>query len=796
MAQRVAGSRRPLDGLLAAVGKAAAPALRALSRRAILPLEGALDLPGLQGEVEVHMDGYGIPHVRAGNDPDAFRVQGFLHARDRFFQMDIMRRVLRGGLAAVVGERSLGRLALPPFGEDATTVDADRLMRVFDLAPSADRVWAEGSPEGRALLTAYVEGVNHCIERLRRGRPLEHRLLGLPLEAWKPTDSILVAKGMALGLAFKWRAAPVIAAIADRLKDAQEHLDRILPPVPGEDALAHTRFVAEGLAEALRFVPPAPPTGSNAWMVGRGRTASGKPLVASDPHLELSLPAIWYLASLHGPRYQAVGCSLPGLPGVVIGRTPTIAWALTNGMLDDCDLWTESLDEGGGRYRLDGVWEDLACETQTISVKGGDDVLFRVRRTHRGALLTDAFPGYRGPAFSLRMALHEPTRDLDAFLGLGRSRTVADAMAAARTYGSPAQNLLVADAHGDAAYRLIGFVPRRSIVEHPSLPRDGSTRASDWDGWARHDELPHRTLGPADEVVSANHPPADGAYPLYLSHLYEPDYRAERIAALLAGREDLTRDDMLRMQSDTVCAALGRFRRAVLDPYLDEALAQRPTLTAFAEAVRSWDGAEAASDRGGVPWHLLYHHLVLRVFEAKLGTELCAHWMGVLNLVDAALLDAFENEANPWAPPAERARLLGDALEAAEADLHARGLALDAPWGSFHTLALKHPAGAAAPLAATFNPPPFPADGGPFSVVSGQYLHARPGPVIAGQSYRHAIDLGDPQAGRMITFGGQSGHVGSPHYADLTPLWRAYDTVPMHLETPPPEAVVVRFVPA
>lgn len=770
--------------------------LRTLSRRAILPLEGSLDLPGLQREVAVHMDGHGIPHVRAESDADALRVQGWLHARDRYFQMDMLRRVLRGGLSAVVGERPLGRMALPPFGGDATTVDADKLMRVFDLAPAAQRVWEAGSPEGRSLLAAYVEGVNACVKQLERSKPLEHRLLRLPLEPWRPTDSILVAKGMALGLAFKWRTAPVIAAIADHLKDEPALLAGVLPRVPGEDALAHTRFVADGLADALRFVPPVPPLGSNAWMVGGGRSASGKPIVASDPHLELSLPAIWYLASLHADTYQAVGCSLPGLPGVVIGRTPTVAWALTNGMLDDTDLWVEELDEAGRHYRLDGGLEPLDIETQTITVKGGGDVMFRVRRTHRGPLLTDAFSGYAGPPMSIRMVLHEATRDLDAFLGIGRSRTVAEAMQAARSYGSPAQNLLVADTEGAAAYRLIGVVPERDVHEHPALPRDGSTRASDWQGWVEEEDLPHRALAPEDEVVSANHPPTDGGYPVYLSHLYEPDYRALRIAELLEGRTDLTRDEMLRMQADAQCGMLARFRRSVLDPHLDAVLAQRPALKPLAEILRAWDGGSRAEDRGGVPLHLVYHHLARGVFEPRLGTDLCAHWMGVLNLVDFALFDAFEQEASLWAPAADRVRLLGEAMEAAERDLAARGFTHDTPWGRFHTLDLRHPAGSAAPLAPAFNAPTLEQTGGPFTVACFQYMHSKPGPAIAGPSYRHAIDLADPRAGRMITFGGQSGHIGSPHYDDLTPIWNAFGGVPMHLEEPPPDATVVHFKPA
>ena len=577
MAQRVGAARRPLDVLLGGVGRLADPVLRALSRASILPGEGTLPLPGLISPVEVHFDEHGVPHIRARTEADVFRAQGYCHARDRFFQMDMMRRVLRGGLSEVVGERPLGSLALPPFGKDGTTVDADRLMRALDLTRAARRVWHAGTPEGRSLLSAYVGGVNAAIEMMRRRVPLEHRLLRLKLEAWRPADSILMAKGMALGLAFKWRAAPVFAAIAEALGDAPDHLAALLPPVPGRGAFSIAQCVAEGLGDVLDFVPNAPPSGSNAWMVAGGRTRSGKPIVASDPHLELSLPSIWHLASLHGPRYQAVGCSLPGLPGVVIGRTSTVAWGLTNAMLDDCDLWVETLDEHGTRYRVDHAWRPLERDTQELRRRGDVPLVVRVRRTHRGPLFTDAFPTYEGPPLSIRMALHEPTADMEAFLGLGRARTVEEALAALSPYGAPAQNLLVADVHGRSTYRLIGRVPLRSVQAHPALPRDGSTSATDWTGFARGRQLPHLELAPDDQVVSANHPPAEGSYPIYLSHLYEPDYRAERLTACLRGRNDLTLEDMVRLQADAVNAAVGRFRRSILEPSAAAARGARPT---------------------------------------------------------------------------------------------------------------------------------------------------------------------------------------------------------------------------
>lgn len=795
MAQRVS-RRRALDLVTGGIARIARPILQARSRRGILPGKGTLPLPALSEPCDVSFDEHGVPHVRARTEADALRAQGFCHARDRFFQMDMLRRVLSGRLTETIGERALGDAALPPFSGETTTVGADHLMRVLDLRTSAARVWATAEGEGRELLDAYVQGVNAAVERMRRCRSLEHRLLRLPLEHWDPVDSILIAKGMALGLSFKWRSAPVFTALAEKLRDEPEHLQRILPPVPGETAVTIARCITEGVAQSLAFLPiESPMQGSNAWLVGGARSASGKPILASDPHLELSLPSIWYLASIRGGRYAAVGATLPGLPGVVIGRTPTVAWGLTNAMLDDADLWVETLNDAGTHYRVDDAWRPLEVETQSIARRGKPVHEIRIRRTHRGALLSDAFPEYEGPALSLRLSLHDPTPDMEAFLALGRVRTVAEAMEAAVGYGAPAQNLLAADTEGDAGYRMIGRVPIRAHDAHPALPRDGTKSETDWQGYLDPAEHPAVTLRPEDQLVSANQAPVGPSYPHYLSHLFEPEYRTLRIAVELAGRDSLTAKDMRALQLDAVNIAWRRFHDGILAPHAEAVRAAHPGLGPMLDGLLAWRGDESKDALGAAPWHLVYHHLLRRTFEPKLGADLVRYWGGLINLVDPVFWDAFEDDDSPWAPPAARATLLADALDDARRDLAARGLDLAAPWGALHTLSLNHPAGSARSLAPTFNRGPYGIAGSPFTVSSGQYLHSRPGPMLSGASYRQVVDMGDPEGARMVTFGGQSGHVGSPHYDDLTPLWLEGKTLPMRLDTLPENATVLRLVP-
>jgi penicillin amidase len=738
-------------------------------------------------------DAHGVPHVRAGTDADAFLAQGLCQALDRGFQMDLMRRALSGRLAEMLGERPLGDLALPPFGRDRTTTDADRLLRVLDLVGAARRTLERADPGDRRLLDAFVAGVNAGFDILRRKRPLEFRLARIPVEPWNAQDSVLLAKGMALGLSFKWRSAPVFAAVAEALGDRPDRLAALLP---GDGSGAQARHLADGargIAGALPFLPWAPAVGSNAFLIGGGHTRSGGPILASDPHLELSLPSVWYLAGVRGDRYRAVGATLPGVPGVVIGRTPTLAWGLTNGMIDDADLWRERVE--GSRYLVDGVWRPLVEETQEIRRRGAAPVLFRLRRTHRGPLLSDAFPGYEGPPLSIRLSFHEPAGEMEAFLALGRARRASEVPAGVASFGSPCQNLVYADGEGGAGYRLIGRVPLRSRPHHPALPRDGTDSSTDWTGWLPAEEIPATPLGPMDRFATANHPHRAGSDP-YFSHLYEPPYRALRIHERLSAIALATAADAAAVQRDAKSLAATAFRRVVLLPHVEAARRARPSVGRALDLLLAWDGDESPAARGAALWHFTYHRLIRRVFGASLPEPVLEAWMGLVNLVDAALLSAFADAASPWAAPSVRPTLLAEAVEDAVETLAARGLPPDAPWGVVHTLTLRHPLGGVPLLAPTWNRGPIPAPGGPYAVTSGQYRHSRPAAVGVGPSYRQVIDLADPEgSSRMITFGGQSGSVSSPHYDDLTPLWLDGRFIPMPLDTDPSPAERLTLLP-
>jgi penicillin amidase len=491
-----------------------------------------------------------------------------------------------------------------------------------------------------------------------------------------------------------------------------------------------------------------------------------------------------------------VGATLPGVPGVVVGRTPTVAWGLTNAMLDDGDLWSEEVDGTGTRYRVDGAWRDLMVETQEIRRRGRAPVLFRLRRTHRGPLITDALPGATGAPLSLRLVLHESADEMRCFLRLGRARTADDLERAAEGYGAPAQNVIWATVDGEAGYRFFGRVPVRPPAEAPILPRDGTTTASDWTGWVPSADLPAFRVPRDGVVVTANDAHAGPEFPHYLSCLYEPGYRAERIRSLLRGRSGLTPDDLARVQMDAYSLAIDAFRRQVVLPCADAIRSSRPPAVPLLDRLLATTGSEAVDAAGPALLHFTYYHLARRVFGLHLEDDLVHRWMACVNLMDAPLLAAFSDPDSPWCRPAVRPTLLGEAMEAAAKDLAARGLPIDAAWGDVHRLVLRHPLSAVPVLGDAFTQGPFPMPGGPYTPLSGQYLHDRPAAMVVGASYRHVVDMADPEgSARMILFGGQSGHVGSPHYGDLTARWRAVAFLPMRLERFPERGRDLRLLP-
>lgn len=739
--------------------------LRATSR----PLtSGSVTLPGLTGPVSVTRDAWGVPHIRArGSDADALYALGYVHAQDRAWQMDFQRRVSQGRLAEVLGEAALPQ---------------DRFLRTWGFYRAAQSALPALSARSRQLVRAYTAGVNAGMLR-GRGAP-EFRILGYTPEPWTDVDSIAWSKLMAYDLGGNWDDELLGERVVRRL--GERGLGEVLPPYPQDaptilsrDELgvtgktpaanapaatlpAPTRTALRAHLEAARALGMArvPGKGSNGWVIGGRRTASGKPILADDPHLALSSPMLWYLADIQGPTLHAIGATIPGLPGVVIGRNDRVAWGVTNVNPDVQDLY---LEPEGAR---------LTPRTEVIKVKGGEDVRLTVRESRHGPIVSDVGAGALGPWVALKWTALQPgDTTLDAFLGLNYAQNWADFTAALARYVAPSQNFVYADVDGNTGYYAPGRVPVREGWDGAlPVPGDGSR---EWAGFIPFAGLPH-TFNPADGlIVTANNRVVPDAYPYRLANIrnWAEPYRAERITQLLTQKPGgLTVDDVQRVQQDTLSLVWRDLKPHLLATQPDGELSRRAL-----DMLRGWNGDETA----GRPEPTLFEAWLAELqtmAQDELGDDTRLNSLAVLNQL-----------RGPGELCRDEAAGVGDCAGELRASLRraADGLAArlgpdPAGWtyGKVHTVASNHRAfGGVKALGWLFNHTA-PVSGGTNTVNV-----ARPDPQTLrqthGPSYRQIVDLADMNRSVYVGSLGQSGSPFGDHVTDQQALWAAGGYLPM-----------------
>lgn len=736
-----------------------------------------LEVPGLSAPVEVFRDRWGIPHIYARTDLDLFLAQGYVHAQDRLWQMELQRRLGHGRLAEVFGERAL---------------EADRFLRVLGFGRVARREAAQLDGPTRAAVEAYTRGVTAWIARCGRRLPLEFLLLRFRPQPWEPADVLVFAKVMALNLCENWTTELLRARMVSLLGGAA---DRFEPDYPDEHPLiipADARYgpalgaaALRGAAAVAEFTADAPGQGSNNWVAGGPHTASGKPLLANDPHLGLQMPSLWYENHLVGGEYEVTGASLPGQPGVIIGHNARLAWGLTNAPIDVQDLYLEQLDpQDPRRYRVGDTWEPAEVVREEIAVRGRrQPVVQEVTLTRHGPLITPLLTGAAGgeadeQPLALRWTALQPGRLSAAVLALNRAQDWASFRAALADWTVPAQNFVYADVDGHIGYALGGEIPLRAQGDG-RLPVPGWTGQHEWSGTVPPDELPH-LFDPADGyVVTANNRIAADGYPSPLPGEWLPGYRAARIRALLEETPAHTVATFARLQGDTLS----------LPGRQIAALAERlPVPTAVAcrarEILAGWDGALTADSVAGTLATRLGEKLVagayaeaagplgLVVGEGPLATRPAELYLmralpGVLRRA-ARREDGWLGEGRTWESVLAAAwtATLRELEEAYGPDVGAWR------YGRAHTLTLRHPLGAVPLLGRALNRGPFPTGGGAHTVCMGWVVPQQAGPpVYIGPSYRQICDTADWDNSRSMHATGQSGRPGSRHYADFVEPW-------------------------
>lgn len=806
-----------LLGALLAAGAAAV-----WYRQSSLPqTDGVLRLVGLRGEVQVRRDPSDVTHIQAGDARDAWMALGYVHAQERGWQLEFNRRIMRGTLSELLGP---------------ATLDTDRLMRTLGIREVALRQVAQLSPQAREALQAYSDGINAFFAHGQQVLSPEFLLLGAdPRGAaragqyWDPADSAGWALMMALDLGGNWGNEVARLSALQVLQTPQ--LWELFPPYPGE-APASATDLARLYRELGVYRPPgaasqstAPVSGlgvrnqlaadlrewtaelgniegkgSNNWVVDGSRSTTGMPLLANDPHLGLSAPAIWYFARLQAPDagevqgLDVLGATLPGTPFVVLGRTAGAAWAFTNTAPDVQDLYLEQIrPDQPGEYRIpapDGAlaWAAFETRVETIRVKGQPEVQHTVRRSRHGPVISDV-PGRARDlidtnryALSLRWtALEETDSNVQATLASNRAQSVAALYEAFRDFHAPMQNVLMADRSGRIAYKAVGRVPVRGPRHdiRGIAPAPGWDARYDWTGWLPFESTPQDD-GARGWIATANQRIHAADYPHFLTQDWAPPYRQERIEAMLAQTPRHDMASFQAMHADQHSAAT-----TLLLPYLRKTRSAHPLAAAALATLQDFDGqmlADRAAPLVYTAWideftrGTVGERLGKARFEGLYGKRLFRNAVeGILARDDKGWCG---NDGCDAASTAALDRALDRLTQTQGADVASWR------WGAAHQAYSVHkPFGNVATLARVFDVRR-PTGGDPFTLNVGQYHLDKADAPFANRhaaSLRAIYDLADLENSRFIYQTGQSGNVLSSRYRDMADEWVAVQYRPLQL---------------
>lgn len=726
------------------------------ARTGLAPLEGTLELSGLREPVEVLRDRWGIPYISAASLGDLWFAQGFVTATERLFQIDLALRAANGRLSELFADLTL------PQDRFARTVGFGRLG-----ASEAGR-WSEAS---RAMYGRFIEGVYAWVATMA-APPFEYALLAAQPEI--PEDPGEWAAAFALaawGLSGNWDSELLRVHLAERL--GPEAVADLLPPLASDPP----HVAAGGLAgRLLDAIPRTKGRGSNNWVVAGSRTASGRPLLANDPHLLVQQPGAWFELHLRAPGYEARGVAFPFAPGVLVGSTSHHAWGITNVTGDVQDLYEERLNEEGTAAEFDGAWEPLVVHREEIRVRGGDPVVVAVRETRHGPLLeltpvglvdVDWVPLER--AYALRWTASDGLIEPSMLVEIANAEDFEAFRESLRGIACPGQNVVYADVDGTIGYQLTGLYPVRQAGDG-TVPVPGWTSEHEWDGFVPFDRLPWSKDPERGYLVTANNRTHDESYPHLISRDFHTPHRARRIADLLESEQALTAEHMAKIQMDTVSLPA----RALL-PRLT-ALDARDDEEGWALGLlRSWDGAERAGSGAAAvynAWLRSIARTLLRADDDPTTFDRYHAWREPF--VCAALPSLLESDVPEWAGITESwDEVLHRSLAGALAMLAER-LGADRSgwrWGALHRVRFAHvlarmPALATVLIAAEHEL------GGDEQTILQAGFDAREGfePAVV-PSWRTVVDLADVDRSMAVLPTGQSGNPASPHWNDQAPLW-------------------------
>lgn len=768
-------------------------------RGALPQTSGTVQVSGISAPITITRDADAVPHIVAQSEADALFGLGYVHAQDRLWQMEFQRRVGFGRLSEVLGK---------------TTLETDRFLRTLGTGRAAESAWQNMGASDRALIEAYVAGINSFVgSHHGRELPVEFTLLGYAPAPWTPEEVLVWAKMMAYNLGGNYRDELLRVALNDKL--GPELTAQLMPAAGANDPLILPKSqvgleawdLGLGYSSPKLQAPSPNPSntatqllaidttiqetlglggkliGSNNWVISGARTTTGMPLLADDPHLGAQAPSIWYLAHIQGGAINAIGATVPGLPGIVIGHNERIAWGVTNTGPDVQDLFLERIN-AQNEVEYQGAMEPMLLIEDVIKVKDMADVPITIRTTRHGPLISDVLEDSSQP-MALRWTALDPTDNtFPAFLGVNRARNWSEFTAALEPYHAPMQNFVYADVDGNIGYFAPGKMPMRAGGDG-TAPVPGWTGEYDWTGYVPHAELPQVFNPPEGYIASANNKVVGPEYPHFIGSSFAAPYRALRITQLIEATPKLSPDDMAAIHADVTSAQARELLPVLLTI---TPLSERGQ--AALDMLRDWDGAMAADSAAAAVYAAWYQYIPDALIGDELGEELLTQYGGATSDFFAiALADivrdkgGFCNDTTTSEPETCDQRLavaLEDGLAAMSTEQGSDTIA-NWRWNKAHVTQFPHnPLDNVGALKNIFSRS-IPNGGDKFTVnvapvrrVDFDQRHV--------PSYREIIDLGDLNASRYMNTLGQSGSPLSDDYSNLMTRWQKVEYLPMRFD--------------